>query len=58
VLYALLGEEWRIDAYILLWDVAGKSGWNEGLERLEGRLLGYEVWQCDFQVKNYFQDRS
>ena len=58
VLYALLGEEWRMDAYLLLWEVAGKSGWNESLERFEGRLLGYEEWQCDFQIKNYFQNRS
>ncbi len=52
VLYALLGEEWRIDAYLLMWEVAQKSGWNESMERMEGRLLGYEEWQCDFHIQN------
>jgi hypothetical protein len=58
VLYALPSEEWRIDAYLLMWEVAHKSGWNESMERLEGRLLGYEVWQCDFHFKNYFQNHT
>ena len=58
VLYALSGEEWRINAYLLLWEVAEKSGWNESLERMEGRLLGYEEWQCDFHIKNRFQKSS
>ncbi len=47
VLYALPGEEWRIDAYLLLWKTAEKAGWGEGFERLEGSLLGYEEWQND-----------
>jgi hypothetical protein len=47
VLYALPGEEWRIDAYLLLWKTAEKVGWGEGFERLEGSLLGYEDWQND-----------
>jgi len=51
VLFALPGEEWRIDAYMLLWEVAEKSGWNDSLERMEGRLLGYEDWQCDFHIQ-------
>jgi hypothetical protein len=50
VLYALRGEEWRIDAYLLLWKTAGISGWNEGFERMEGSLLGYEDWQNDFHI--------
>jgi hypothetical protein len=53
VLYALHGEEWRIDAYILLWKTADKSGWNEGFERMEGSLLGYEDWQNDFHMEQY-----
>jgi len=53
VLYALRGEEWRIDAYILLWTTADKTGWNEGFERLEGSLLGYEDWQNDFHMEQY-----
>jgi len=47
VLYALPGEEWRIDAYLLLWKTTEKVGWGEGFERLEGSLLGYEDWQND-----------
>ena len=47
VLYALPGEQWRIDAFLLLWKTAEKAGWGEGFERLEGSLLGYEDWQND-----------
>jgi hypothetical protein len=47
VLYALPGEQWRIDAYLLLWKTAEKVGWGEGFERLEGSLLGYEDWEND-----------
>jgi hypothetical protein len=50
VLYALKGEEWRINAYLLLRRTAAKSGWNEGFERMEGSLLGYEDWQNDVQI--------
>jgi hypothetical protein len=53
VLYALKGEEWRIDAYILLWETADKSGWNAGFERMEGSLLGYEDWQNDFHMREW-----
>ena len=45
VLYALPGEEWRIDAYLSLWETMKTTGWTEALEREEGRLLGYEDWQ-------------
>jgi hypothetical protein len=55
VLYALPGEEWRIDAYLLLWETAEKAGWSEGFERMEGRLLGYEDWQIDFHIENRFK---
>ena len=42
VLYALLGEEWRIDAYLQLWETWKKTGWTAEMEREEGTLLGYE----------------
>jgi hypothetical protein len=42
VLYALPGEEWRFDAYLSLWSLCGKYGWNTGFEKIEGFLLGYE----------------
>jgi hypothetical protein len=53
VLYALRGQEWRIDAYILLRRTGDKSGWNERFERLEGSLLGYLDWQNDFHIEQY-----
>ena len=58
VLYALPQEAWRIDAYLLMWNVAERSGWNEALERMEGRLLGYEDWQCDFHIQNRFSKKN
>jgi len=51
VLYALPGEEWRIEAYLLLWKTAETAGWGEGFERLEGSLLGYEDWQNDAYIE-------
>lgn len=54
VLFALRGEEWRIDAYLLLWKTADKSGWNEGFERMQGSLLGYEDWQNDFHIEQVY----
>lgn len=47
VYVALRGEEWRVDAFILLRRAAERSGWNEALERFEGSLLGHEDWQND-----------
>jgi hypothetical protein len=47
VLYALSGQQWRIDAYLLLLETVERSGWSEGLQRMEGKLLGYEDWQND-----------
>jgi hypothetical protein len=47
VLYAQVKEAWRIDAYLLLHETVKISGWNEGFERMEGTLLGYEQWQND-----------
>jgi hypothetical protein len=47
ILFALPDETWRIDAYLLLWKTAHKTGWNEGFERMEGSLLGYSDEQND-----------
>ncbi len=52
VLYAVPSEEWRINAYLLLFEIAEKAGWSEGFERMEGRLLGYEEWQNDFHIES------
>lgn len=48
VFYACRGEEWRIDAYILLQRQLDHGPWNETLERLEGALLGYTDEQNDW----------
>jgi hypothetical protein len=53
VLYALPREAWRIEAYLLLWATAEKSGWNAGFERLQGSLLGYEDWQNDIHIARW-----
>jgi hypothetical protein len=58
VLYALPHEAWRIDAYLLLWRTAEKSGWNEGFERMEGSLLGYEDWQNDWHIARMWELRA
>jgi hypothetical protein len=31
--------------------VAAKTGWSEGFERLEGKLLGYKDWQTDIHLE-------
>jgi hypothetical protein len=51
VLYAQKDEAWRIDAYLLLHEVAVYSGWSDGFERMEGTLLGYEQWQNDAYLR-------
>jgi hypothetical protein len=55
VLYITSGEEWRVPAYMLLKAAAAKSGWNEGFERMEGSLLGYEDWQNDVYIEQVFR---
>jgi len=51
VFYAQSAEAWRVDAYIMMLAAAAKAGWNEGFERLEGSLLGYEEWQTDLHLE-------
>lgn len=50
--YAHPSEAWRIDAYVMMAAAAAKAGWSEGLERLEGSLLGYEEWQTDAYLEH------
>lgn len=57
VLYSRKSEEWRIDAYILLKMTMAKTGWNEGFERMEGKLLGYEEWQNDIFIEKIYKKR-
>jgi hypothetical protein len=44
--YALPGQEWRIDAMLLLLNAPG--AWSDDRERRFGELLGYEGWQNDY----------
>lgn len=55
VLYAAAGQEWRINAYILLYQIAAKVGWSEGFERMQGSLLGYEEWQNDVFIEKIYK---
>ena len=50
ILFALPGEEWRIQAMVELHE---KQNWTQALERREGELLGYTDWQNDFYMANY-----
>jgi hypothetical protein len=43
ICYAIPGEEWRIDAFLALWRMTKKSGWNNGFEKMEGYLYGYNT---------------
>jgi hypothetical protein len=54
VLYAARNHEWRINAYILLYETAAKTGWSEGFERLQGTLLGYSDWQNDEYIEKVY----
>jgi hypothetical protein len=42
VMFAVSGEEWRFSAFLSLWRLQKKYGWNEGFEKTEGYLYGYE----------------
>ncbi len=54
VLYAQKSEEWRINAYILLKEISEKVAWNEGFERMEGKLLGYTNEQIEIYISNFY----
>ena len=59
VLYALPEEIWRIEAILLVCRVAsGLRRWDEGLERVTGKLLGYEDRQIDAFVEKIRQDNK
>lgn len=58
VLYALPEETWRIDAMLLVCQVVNRlQRWDEGLERVTGKLLGYSEHQIDKFVEKIFQKR-
>ena len=58
VCFTLPGQEWRIDAYLLLWKIAAKTRWNDTLETLEGCLYGYEDWQIDWWLTERRRERA
>jgi hypothetical protein len=59
VLYALPQEVWRIEAMILLCQVyESQGGWDAGLERMTGRLLGYNERQIDAFLQRTSAARS
>jgi hypothetical protein len=59
VLYALPDEAWRIDAMLLLRRVyATQGGWDEGLERMIGSLLGYSQSDIDGFIERIPARRS
>lgn len=51
VLYALPEQEWRLKSYQLLLEVGLASGWSPGLERMQGRLLGYSDEECETYLR-------
>ena len=58
VYYARPGEEWRIDAHLLLWRQLEHGPWNDTLERLEGSLLGYTDAQNDWWLARRRKDHA
>jgi hypothetical protein len=59
VLYALPNEAWRIDAMLLLRSIyARQGGWDEGLERMIGSLLGYSQADIDTFIERISARRS
>jgi hypothetical protein len=58
VLYAVPSEAWRIDAYLLLMDIRDQRCWSEGMERMQGRLLGYTDSQNDAYIELLRQRES
>jgi hypothetical protein len=57
IYFAAHGEEWRIDAAILLGETLrkAKTKWNEAFERMEGSLLGYKDWENDWHIENSYR---
>ena len=52
ILYALPGEEWRIQAFLDL--VLGDEPWSAEKERQQGQLLGYADWMNDDWIENVY----
>ena len=58
VLYAPPQEAWRITTYIDMQLRLSLAGWSVELERLQGRLLGYEDWQTDAHIERWRSSKN
>jgi hypothetical protein len=58
VYYTPKGEEWRIQAWRLVFAASRKSEWNEDFERIEGMLFGYEEWQMDWWIAHIREEKK
>ena len=58
IFYARHGEEWRIDAHLLVRGQLAHGPWNGTLERLEGSLLGYTDAQNNWWMAHRWRLRS
>ncbi|WP_232495429.1 hypothetical protein [Novosphingobium kaempferiae] len=56
ILFALPGEEWRMQAMIDLHE--GHAAWSPELERRERGLLGYADWMNDYWVQLVYVHRD
>jgi hypothetical protein len=58
VLYAFPEEVWRIEAILLVCEIVARlQRWDEGLERVTGKLLGYSDRQIDVFIEKMSQKR-
>ena len=56
ILFALPGEEWRIQAMTDLME--GLDAWSPEHERREGELLGYQDWMNDYWLSQIYGNRN
>ena len=52
ILFALLGEEWRMQAMVDL--MSDSTAWTSAHERRQGELLGYEDWMNDHWIDRIY----
>ena len=55
LIYTLPTETWRANALVALKEAGARSGWSEGMERMEGTLLGYSDLQNDIFIETMFR---
>lgn len=52
--YTLKGEEWRVEAYVMLLEALHQGNWCSHLEWLQGKLLGYTDEQNRYHLARQF----